>query len=234
MKPMAMRLSSLSRIERQTLACVRSLRFPAEAPVCRSDFQICNAVRLMADQLAGTQLSIWHPGSMFLSQDETLLLTSLAAMQRRSGVTLHSALNSDLIETLQKCAAALTEVSVRLPVKASINLDIVAAPERHPMETPRYNACQQSSGSCVRDRSVGAIVLAMVRERGLVSTREFEAAGVSRQYLSLLCKKGSLRRFRHGWYAPCGERPTTTIGGKPGKAAVAGSPLAHIASPRKL
>lgn len=208
MKPMAMRLSSLSRIERQTLACVRSLRFPAEAPVCRSDFQICNAVRLMADQLAGTQLSIWHPGSMFLSQDEILLLTSLAAMQRRGCLTLHSALNSDLIETLQKCATALTEVSVRLPAKASINLDIVAEPERHPMETPRYNAYQQGSGF----RSVGAIVLAMVRERGLVSTREFEAAGISRQYLSLLCKKGSLRRFRHGWYAPCQERPTTTIG----------------------
>lgn len=200
---MALRLSSLSRIERQTLACVRSLRFPAEAPVCRSDFQICNAVRHMADQLAGTQLSIWHPGSMFLSQDEILLLTSLAAMQRRSCLTLHSALNSDLIETLQKCAAALTEASVRLPVKASI----VAEPERHPMETLRHHAYQQSSGLCVRDRSVAAIVLAMVRERGLVSTREFEAAGISRQYLSMLCKKGSLKRLRHGWYAPCVSAP---------------------------
>lgn len=203
MKAMALRLSSLSRIERQTVACVRSLRFPAEALICRSDSQICNAVRLMADQLAGTQLSIWHPGSMFLSQDEILLLTSLAAMQRRRCLTLHSALNSDLIETLKKCAAALTEASVRLPAKASI----VAEPGRHPMETLRYHAYQQSSGLCVRDHSVAAIVLAMVRERGLVSTREFEAAGISRQYLSMLCKKGSLKRLRHGWYTSCAPAP---------------------------
>lgn len=203
MKPRAMRLSSLSRIEQQLLACIRAACFPAEAPACRSDFQICNAVNLIADQLAETQLSIWHPNAMFLSRDELLLLTSLAAMQRRSCRTMRCALDPGLMEALRKCAAALTEAGVRMPIKAVTRLDMIVQPKRHPIEAPRSNAHPRNSALYIRDGSIGATAHAMVHEQKFVSTREFEAAGISRQYLSLLCKKGYLRRIRHGWYGAC-------------------------------
>lgn len=169
----------------------------------RSDVQICNAVNLVADQLAETQLTIWHPNSMFLSQDEILLLTSLAAMQRRGLRAFRCALDTGLMEVLRKCAAALAEAGVRIPIKAFARLDMIAQLERQSIEVPRSIAHPRNFALGIDDGSIGATVLAMLHERNLISTREFEAAGISRQYLSLLCKKGYLRRVRHGWYGAC-------------------------------
>lgn len=197
------RLSILSRIQRQMLVCVRAVCFPAEAGACRSDFGICTAVRLMTGPLAGSQLSIWRPGAMFLSRDEILLLTSLAAMQRQHCHIVPSALGPDLIEALQRCAAALAEAGVRLPLKVIVSFNKIGQPALPVVGPEGFNAAQRTAVRGVRNRSVAAVALGMVRERGLVSTREFEAAGVSRQYLSMLCNKGYLRRLRHGWYGPC-------------------------------
>ncbi|UXC90271.1 type IV toxin-antitoxin system AbiEi family antitoxin domain-containing protein [Sphingobium sp. RSMS] len=157
----------------------------------------------MSDQLVGTQLSIWRPGSMFLSQDEILLLISLAAMQRRSWRAFRCALDPGLVEVLRKCAVALAEANVCMPIKAFARLDMIAQLGSPSIEVARSNAHPRNSTLDIDDGSIGATVIAMLQERNLVSTREFEAAGISRQYLSLLCKKGYLRRVRHGWYGAC-------------------------------
>lgn len=136
---------------------------------------------------------------MFLSQDEILLLTSLAAMQRRGCLTVSSDLCPDLIETLRQCATALAEAGARLPFRGFAPHAMIER-QQGPLESGGLDARTQNSVLRVRDRSVAANALEMVRERELVSTREFERAGISRQYLSLLCKKGYLTRARHGWY----------------------------------
>ncbi|KGB55006.1 hypothetical protein FG91_01635 [Sphingopyxis sp. LC81] len=195
---MTMRLSRLARVERQTIACVRSACFPADAPVCGSDFQICRAVKPMADRLAETRLSIWHPGAMFVSQDEISLLALLAALQRCGSFTVSCDLSPDLIETLRQYATALAEAGARLPFRGFAHAMIER--QKGPLESTGLDACTQNSVLRVRDRSVAANALEMVRERELVSTREFERSGISRQYLSLLFKKGHLTRARHGWY----------------------------------
>lgn len=192
-----MRLSSLSRIEQQLLACIRAACFPAEAAVCQSAPQLCSAVNNMAVRLTGARLSIWRPGSIFMSQDEVFLIAFLAAMQRRDNRTLRSGLPPDLIEASQHCAATLAEAGVRLPARIWLHLDIIAHPERHSMTSLRSGNYSLRVG----EHSMAAAALTLVRERKLVSTREFKDAGISRQHLSLLCKKGVLKRARHGWYS---------------------------------
>ena len=192
-----MRLTSLSRIEQQLLACVRAACFPAEAPVCRSPPQLCSAVNCMGVQLTGARLSIWRPGSIFMSHDEILIIASLAAMQRRGNRTFRSGLPPGLFEAFQHCAATLAEAGVHLPAKAWIGLDIVAHPERQAAMPPR----SRNYSLRVREHSITATALALVQERKLVSTGEFKAAGISRQNVSLLCKKGFLKRAHHGWYS---------------------------------
>jgi hypothetical protein len=59
-----------------------------------------------------------------------------------------------------------------------------------------------------KGEAVRARALSLARTREVASTEEFAAIGVSRQYVSRLCKDGYLQRVRYGWYraAPVSDR----------------------------
>lgn len=126
--------------------------------------------------------------SPFVGDTEIEILTRIAAAQRQMGRVLP---RTDSIEfdALLRCATVLREASIWLPLATS------AGNARQQAGCKQFAPQRFAKGEAVRARA-----LSLARSRELASTEEFAAIGVSRQYVSQLCKNGYLERVRYGWY----------------------------------
>lgn len=143
-------------------------------------------------------VEIYASPSPFISEGEISLLTCLATAQR-SDVRFVAEIDATEIEALLNCALLLRECGIWLPLSRPTNSGRCAGHNEQSAERP----AESPELGMVRARA-----LSLARARHVASTREFAAAGVSRQYVSRLCKDGFLQRVRYGWYraAPPDER----------------------------
>lgn len=169
--------------ERQVIACLRG----------RDAVDLWN----IHDARAFTDLStiakcqgvaIFSVESPFVSEGEILLLTQIATTQRLHGRALIQA-DTSLCNALFRCAVALKDAGIWLPRATLAEVASVSSsnPENLPMQFGRHGMAR-------------ARALSLVRSREAASTEEFLSIGISRQYVSRLCKDGYLQRVRHGWY----------------------------------
>jgi hypothetical protein len=141
---------------------------------------------------------IFASPSPFISDGEIVLLTRLATAQR-SNVRISARIDATEFEALLNCALLLRDRGIWLPLHLPMNGG------RHAYQDER------SADRVIELPELGAVrarALSLARSRHVASTGEFAAAGVSRQYVSRLCKDGFLQRVRYGWYraVPVEER----------------------------
>jgi hypothetical protein len=78
---------------------------------------------------------------------------------------------------------------------------------------PRGRACNCSDRDAslpgkpkaVSKPSLGEKALALIREKGVVRTKDLEAIGVPRQYPRLMCREGFLEQVSYGLYRISGR-----------------------------
>ncbi|NWK99031.1 hypothetical protein DM806_25915 [Sphingobium lactosutens] len=134
-------------------------------------------------------VAIFPPGARFISDGEVELLANLAAAQRQAGRAFVD-VDEQEFEALLRCATVLLEAGIRLPM-AGLQCVALGLPESEKMLFTR----DRPATGIARARA-----LSLVRSREVASTNEFFRIGVSRQYVSRLCKDGLIQRIRHGWY----------------------------------
>lgn len=166
--------------ERQVVAALRG-RLPARLaalPDARSAFAA------LVDAAVQRDLHCFALQSPFVSDGEVELLALLGRAQRR--VLADTRGNAgDLPGKLLGCALLLRDAGLWLPI-AQVGTD----------KAPRVlSATRIEQGGLARARA-----LSLVRSGQVASTGDFVGIGISRQYISFLCKEGHLQRIRHGWY----------------------------------
>jgi len=178
--------------ERQVIACLRGncafeLRDIPDAK---------DAFSNLADIARQRGAVIFASESPFVGDAEIEILTHIAAAQRQEGRAL-ARVDSMEFDALLRCATVLREAGIWLPLAAS------AGSSRQ-----RIGGGTFASHRFAKDEAVRARALSLARSREVASTEEFAAIGVSRQYVSRLCKDGYLQRVRYGWYraAPVSDR----------------------------
>lgn len=178
--------------ERQVIACLRGgLTFELrDIPDAKDAFSN------LADMAQRRGAVIFARESPFVGDAEIEILTRIAAAQRlgRRAPSHGGGMECD---ALLRCAMVLREAGIWLPLAASAG-GSRRQPERGALARHRF-----AKGEAVRARA-----LSLARSRQVASTEEFAAVGVSRQYVSQLCKNGYLERVRYGWYraAPVSDR----------------------------
>jgi hypothetical protein len=188
-------LSRRSASERHVVAFLRGDL--ASGPVAGLS-DASEAFARVADIVRQRHIVVYTPASPFVSDGEIWLLTRLATAQRVDG-RMAGDINETEYQSLLFCAVLLRDAGLWLP-----------------LHVPARDARSTQPGSLYGDRESGIVkarALSLARSRQVASTGEFAAIGVSRQYVSLLCKDGFLQRVRYGWYraVPAEERTRSAI-----------------------
>lgn len=185
-------LARRSAQERQAIAAMRGQLPPrlSALPGADHDFDA------LAELAQRRQWHLFAPRSPFVSDGEIQLIGRLAAAQRQE-VRLSQNDVADDRYRLLRCALLLREAGLWLPLaQTSVGTDATARAPRN---------AYAGVGGLMRARAIS-----LARSRQVASTSDFIGIGVSRQYVSRLCKDGLLERVRHGWYraAPPVDRPS--------------------------
>lgn len=132
----------------------------------------------------------------FLTGDEVRLIGWVAYRQREWEVSLPLA--PDAIDAAaERCAEALKARRLRLPFLSVQRLAFVAGGATG-AEDPAL--APPAAAPAPRAGSLRAAAVSLARQRTNVHARELKRAGISRQYLSRLCKAGVLIRTGYGFY----------------------------------
>jgi hypothetical protein len=207
------KLARAGRAERHLIEALRAFATGDDVSL-RSAPIVADALRPLAMEARQAGYAIWPIGATYASADELKLVGWLALLQRERTCWL---LDVDVVlADLLKRAATALKSQQQLPYKAVLRAEFAedqaglnsdAAPDRldnklrtH-LPVPRATLAMRDS---VRERAV-----AYARKHGRVSTRDLNAIGLSRQYLSDLCRRGTFVRIRHGLYeaSPPPTRP---------------------------
>lgn len=181
-------LARRSAQERQTIAALRG-QLPARLSALAGADHDFGALAELAQR---RQWHLFAPRSPFVSDGEIQLIGRLAAAQRQE---VRLGQNDVADDRLLRCALLLREAGLWLPLaQASVGADATAHAPRN---------VYAGDGGLMRARAIS-----LARSRQVASTSDFIGIGVSRQYVSRLCKDGLLERVRHGWYraAPAVDR----------------------------
>lgn len=164
----------------------------------------------LAQEARRNRLVLFIPSSAFVSEDELAILSRLILLQRptRSGSWR---LANPFQQALKRCADELAREGRRLPARPALTeayidrggcfrIEILASPApaasySAPPPKPKWDGRQEPDAGSLKARA-----LAMVRSQETVSTAQFTAIGISRQYLSLLGKWGYVEKAGHGRY----------------------------------
>lgn len=179
--------------ERQVIAALRG-SLPARLATVRgaqADFLG------LAGKAVHQGLLCFAPQSPFVSDGEIALLDLLGNAQRQYPHQPGLALPDDP-DLLLRCALLLRDVGLWLP-------QVQPAASRNPAAGRRPAGGHAGQGGLARARA-----LSLARSRQVASTGDFINIGISRQYVSRMCKEGHLQRVRHGWY-----RATPAAGDSP-------------------
>lgn len=166
--------------ERQVIAALRG-RLPARLsalPDAGSDFVA------LVDLAAQQGVHCFALQSPFVSDGEVELLALLGSAQRHALVGIRDD-RKDAPERLLRCGLLLRDAGIWLPVAQAGTGKASSA-----LSMPR-----PEQAGLARARA-----LSLARSRQVASTGDFIGIGISRQYVSRLCKEGHLQRVRHGWY----------------------------------
>lgn len=191
-----LRRNLLSRKEHHVLQLMRgSGSLPA-------DEEAIAAFLRLARQARSAGLSISGVAIPYVTGDERLLLGWLALLQRQRpdyDRAQERALEPGLLEALRACALLLDRAGYRLDCRLARGVAEYDAPAAQ--ATARKPADLASMRSVVKGGTLQAKVLQFVTESGTATTHELNVFGASRQVLSIMYKKGLLRRVQHGLYA---------------------------------
>lgn len=170
-----------------------------------------SALAGLAHEAQAAQLSLFAPGSSFLGDDELAILGGLALLQRPAKSAPWRLTNAFQL-ALKRCADQLAREDRRLPLRQAFTpaqidhdcfqLEKFAQACAHRTAKERQSAVnlQWDGRTEPTPGTRKAQAIALVRAREVVPVTEFLAAGISRQYLSLLCKWGYLEKAGHGRY----------------------------------
>lgn len=144
----------------------------------------------LAREAAAVGMRILGPKAPFLTADEIALVGWIAYRQREWELSVEVA-PAAIDDAAQACADVLTARNLRLAFLSVQRLSFLpgAAPTS-------ATATQLPPGN----GGLRARALSLVRGRPGVQARELRQAGISRQYLSRLCKAGILVRTGYGLY----------------------------------
>jgi hypothetical protein len=142
-------------------------------------------------RLAG--MRILAPKAPFLAEDEVRLIGWIAYRQREWELSAAIA-PLGLDDAADACARALKAQGLRLPFLAVQRLGFVPGAEMGEAAGPHATLAPR------RDGSLKAAALTLARQHPVLHARELRQAGISRQYLSRLCKAGLLIRTGYGFY----------------------------------
>ncbi|MFD1103833.1 type IV toxin-antitoxin system AbiEi family antitoxin domain-containing protein [Sphingobium olei] len=179
--------------ERQVIACLRG-------PGSSELRNIADGQRAFASLVTLARhrgVTIFPPDARFISDGEIELLANLAAAQRQACRTF-ATIDVNEFNALLQCAMVLRDAGIWLPMAGLHGMAAVRPAHAERTERPEGRFVT----GIARARA-----LSLVRSREVASTDEFVQIGVSRQYVSQLCKDGYIQRVRHGWYRAAPSLP---------------------------
>jgi hypothetical protein len=193
---MASRLLVLNRLMMRERLAIAWLRGVYPVDMDGSERAAFDALRQKA---GATGLSIGAPESPYVSQDEASLLAGLALLQRQrppSAIEFPEVLRVPLFDCARRLKAAGIGLHLRLmpPIRA--------ADQGHARPTCRIDNVPAAiePRQFVQRSTLQGKVFAFVSDRGLVAASELGRLGASRQVISIMYKRGLLRRVRFGVY----------------------------------
>lgn len=144
------------------------------------------------------------PQSPYLGVDEASLLAWLMLFQRQRR-EVETELDEPLRECLLRCAVRLDRAGTRLPYRSvAWNRTLGNALKLQPVPASR-GPQEGRSLAMPRVGSLPVRALRFIGGRGAVSTQELQRFGASRQVISIMLKRGLLRRVRFGVYSAAPE-----------------------------
>ncbi len=187
---------SLSQRERQVLLSIRTDEDEVLPGGRISPFVALNRTAKALDLVIG------EPASRFVHTDEKRLLSWLSLAQRGK-LERNSPVLCALADILFECSGVLKATDCYLDHRNTVWFDAAAASggplvRTEPSGTPSTPISARHSGAAVQ--SLQSRIIQFVIEHGTAATRELNAIGASRQVVSTMRKKGTLRRIRHGLY----------------------------------
>lgn len=187
-------LSGMAAKERFTIRLMRGMKEAAFPDSLATDFDELRA-RACASGMIIQELT-----STFVGPDEMRLIAWLTAFQRER-VHLLWDKSSELEESVRTCAKALDCHGIRLDYRHVVRTDdrSVSTQSDH-YETRAIHDGTTAIRLALAARSPQFRALDIIEKRGAVRTGELSAMGISRQIISVMCKRGLIRRVRHGMY----------------------------------
>lgn len=196
----------LARSQRETLALMRGamvsgVSAPAPASVSAEERPFAD----LAHACRAARIALGPPPCRYVTHDEALILAALAALQR-------PALGACLAEVplrapLAACAADLAARGAVLPLAATAWATLVAQgwasarkPGRAPNVAERQRVAASRPPAPPKSGSLRHRAVTFAAGRSTITTAEFDAVGISRQTLSLICAEGLLERIGLGRY----------------------------------
>lgn len=152
----------------------------------------------LRERAVATGLSICAPESPYVSEDEAYLLAGLALLQRQrppSDIEFPEELQAPLFDCARRLKAADIGLHLRLtPVRTAGRKHV--RPTRRVVNTPAGIEPRHF----LQRLTLQGKVFAFVSDRGMVTASELRRFGASRQVISIMYKRGLLRRARFGVY----------------------------------
>jgi hypothetical protein len=140
----------------------------------------------------------------YLGAGEIELLALLALFQRQR-LNIEVDLDSALRDCLIRCAVWLDSASARLGYRTVTRSSVGSASMLQTDSMPRSKASDSESNGTTSSGTLQARTLRFVGDHGVVSTHELNRFGASRQMISIMFKRGLLKRVRFGAYAAAPE-----------------------------
>jgi hypothetical protein len=160
--------------------------------------------RQLRQAAEGVGMYIPTSQSPYLSVDEAGLLAWLMLFQRQKHGT-ETNLDETLRGCLLRCAVRLDRAGTRLPYRS---VEWNRTPGNALKLQPVPASLGPQKGRSLAMPRVGSLqvrALRFISGRGAVSTQELQRFGASRQVISIMFKRGLLRRVRFGVYAAAPE-----------------------------
>ena len=169
-----------------------------------ADAAVLSGFEHLRDKLAHHGMVLPGPAGRYVSANEAVLLGHLAALQQgryAHAPPIGSFLTPEVQSALEQCATLL-EGSGCVLDSGTFALASAHGEALREEAAPRSDTGAEDSWKARRAR-----ILRFVEARRLVRACELVALGASRENISSLCRTGSIRRVRHGWYAArsCGR-----------------------------
>lgn len=194
-------ITDLHRSERSALFLLRAdhggrSEQDADLPPLKAVFASLRTELAASGKLAGS-------GAHWVTSDELRLLRWLATLQRSRG-RVSERLPPALLDSLKRCALALSVDGIALPYRAIARVDLGSmVPGRDErvgdgargQPAPRPNRRRRSAD--IRGRAVS-----ILRDLTIVSVGELAASGIAAHSIRSLCRDGYIERIRTGWYRP--------------------------------